>query len=81
MGNRQRHNYKLIKVGVEKFFTTETKPRYKWLDRLCNAVYSKLKYLAWNVLEMNLKYNRVEYQQENYRDVYEKEYYKIGKDK
>ena len=25
MGNHKRHNYKLIKVGVEKFFTTMPK--------------------------------------------------------
>ena len=43
MGNQKRHNYKLIKVGVEKFFTTETKPRYKWIDKLCRANKSKFK--------------------------------------
>ena len=75
MGNQKRYNYKLIKVGVEKYFTTETKPRYKWLDSLCDTVYDKLKNLAWHVLEINLKYNRVEYQQENSRDVFEKEYF------
>ena len=75
MGNQKRNNYKLVKVGVEKYFTTETKPRYKWLDSLCTTVYNKLRDLAWYVFDMNCKYNRVEYQQENYRDVFEKEYF------
>ena len=69
---RQRYReFKKVKVGVEKYFASETKPKYKWLDSLLTFVFNKLINLAWRVFDMNTKYNRVEYQVEKYRDVFE----------
>tara|TARA_A100001391_G_C5034092_1_gene269164 strand:+ start:823 stop:1053 length:231 start_codon:yes stop_codon:yes gene_type:complete len=72
--NKPYKPFKMVKVGVEEYFTTEYKPRFIWLDKILNKIYIGLRNIAWLFNDLNIKYNRVEYQQKNYRDVFEKEY-------
>ena len=71
---KQSYKTKQIPIGKKRYYETLTKPKFIWLDNLMNKLSNKLIDLAFNVRNLNRKYNEIEYQKMRYRTVYKTEY-------
>lgn len=65
---------KEVPVGRKRYYTTEYKPKYVWLDNLLWKLINKIENFAYSLRQFNGDYNRIEYQKTRYMTLYKTEY-------